>query len=81
VATRKKSIDFEQSLAELETLVTALESGELSLEDSLKAFEKGIAITRDCQSALKDAEQRVDMLTRDRQGNTTLAPFDAPEDD
>lgn len=56
---RKKAPDFEQSLAELQTLVERLESGELSLEDSLGAFEQGIRLTRECQGALAQAEQKV----------------------
>ena len=81
MAPRKKTIDFEQSLSQLEALVTALESGDLSLEDSLKAFEKGVAIPRDCQIALKQAEQRVEVLTRTPQGDISATHFDAPDDD
>lgn len=54
--------DFEKSLAELEKLVTRLEEGDLSLEDSLKQFERGIELTRSCQTALKNAELRVKKL-------------------
>jgi len=62
--TKKKagSFDFEQALEDLEKLVSAMEQGELSLEDSLQAFEKGIKLTRECQVALKNAEQRVQLL-------------------
>ncbi|MEZ5553542.1 MAG: exodeoxyribonuclease VII small subunit [Pseudomonadales bacterium] len=56
-------LDFEAALAELETLVTSMESGELGLEASLKAFERGVALTRHCQSALKNAELKVKVLT------------------
>ena len=57
MATRKKApLDFEQSLAELQQLVERLEGGELSLEESLSAFEQGIRLTRDCQGALGQAE-------------------------
>lgn len=54
--------NFEESLASLESLVTAMEEGELSLEESLEAFEKGIRLTRECQSALQKAEQKVQIL-------------------
>ncbi len=54
--------NFEESLASLENLVTAMEAGELSLEESLQAFEKGIRLTRECQSALQKAEQKVQIL-------------------
>ena len=56
------SFNFEQALENLEELVTAMEEGELSLEESLQAFEKGIKLTRECQSALKKAEQKVQFL-------------------
>ena len=59
MARKKVALDFEQSLADLQTLVERLENGELSLEDSLTAFEQGIGLTRDCQSALAQAEQKV----------------------
>ncbi len=58
-------VDFEAALAELEDLVTRMESGTLSLEASLAAFERGIKLTRDCQAALRQAELRVKALTQD----------------
>ncbi|HWJ04193.1 MAG TPA: exodeoxyribonuclease VII small subunit [Steroidobacteraceae bacterium] len=54
--------DFERALAELEATVDALEHGELSLEEALKQFERGVALARDCQAALKQAEQKVEIL-------------------
>jgi exodeoxyribonuclease VII small subunit len=66
--SRKNSkFNFEESLAHLENLVEALEEGELSLEDSLKAFEEGIKLTRECQQALEQAEQKVRVLVSDGQ--------------
>jgi len=62
MAKKQTSFDFEQALQDLEGLVGAMEEGELSLEDSLQAFEKGIKLTRECQSALKQAEQKVQVL-------------------
>ena len=59
---RKKTLDFERSLEELEDIVENMESGELSLESSLKAFEKGIILTRECQEALNQAKQKVSIL-------------------
>jgi len=56
---------FESAMIELEDLVNKIETGNLSLEDSLKEFEKGIKLSRVCQSALKDAENRVKILTND----------------
>ena len=75
---RKKAADFETSLAELQTLVERLESGELSLEDSLGAFEQGIRLTRDCQASLSQAEQKVQILL-ERNGELEEAPFDADQ--
>lgn len=60
-----KTINFEQSIAELEGIVSNLEKGELSLEESLKQFEKGIGLARQCQQILKQAEQKIEMLTKD----------------
>ena len=54
--------DFERSLGELEAIVDKLEHGELSLEDALKNFERGVALTRDCQASLRQAEQKVEIL-------------------
>ena len=73
--TKKKSddpsndaeVDFESALKELETLVSKMESGELSLDESLKAFERGIELTRKCQSSLEAAELRVQTLTKDKE--------------
>ncbi|MBT4928653.1 MAG: exodeoxyribonuclease VII small subunit [Cellvibrionales bacterium] len=74
----KKAVDFEQQLASLEGLVNSLESGELSLEESLKSFEQGIKVARDCQAALKSAEQKVEILMR--QGDELVSqPFEDNE--
>jgi exodeoxyribonuclease VII small subunit len=56
-------LSFEAALSELETLVERMESGELTLEESLQSFEQGIALTRTCQQALAEAEQKVEILT------------------
>lgn len=57
---------FEQALSELESLVETLEQGDLSLEESLQSFERGVALTRTCQQALKEAEQKIQILTDQR---------------
>ncbi|WP_269618607.1 exodeoxyribonuclease VII small subunit [Zhongshania sp. BJYM1] len=59
---KAKIVNFESSLTELEKLVQSMESGDLSLEDSLKAFENGMQLSRDCQQSLADAEQKVQLL-------------------
>lgn len=76
----KRPPDFEKSLAELEAIVEKLEAGDLPIEESLKSFEKGIALTRDCQGALDAAQARVDILLK-RDGQQQLERFDADEDD
>lgn len=63
MANKKSTPDFETALAELEGLVQRMEGGELSLEDSLQEFERGVQLTRICQDALKVAEQRVRTLS------------------
>jgi exodeoxyribonuclease VII small subunit len=65
---RKREINFEQAVQELEGLVERMEKGELALEESLKAFERGVELTRLCQKALDEAEQKVDILTRKEDG-------------
>lgn len=61
-AKQQSEFNFEEALQELERLVSSMEEGELSLEDSMKAFEKGIKLTRECQTALQKAEQKVQIL-------------------
>jgi exodeoxyribonuclease VII small subunit len=73
-------IDFEASMTELETLVERLEAGDLPLEESLQAFERGIALTRTCQSALKDAEQKVEVLLK-KAGQPVIQDFEEPDAD
>ena len=58
-----KGIHFEQSITELEEIVRQLEKGELTLDDSLKQFEKGIGLARRCQNVLSQAEQKIVELT------------------
>jgi len=73
-----KPLDFESAMSELESLVERLEHGELPLEESLAAFERGVTLTRACQSALKDAEQKVEILLK-KAGETRVEDF-GPED-
>lgn len=76
---KAKKIDFEASLQQLERLVDQMEEGDLSLEDSLKAFENGVKLTRDCQQALQEAEQKVQLLV-EQNGELVTQPFDESED-
>ncbi len=63
---------FEASLGELEKIVRKLEDGDLSLEESLKLFEDGVKLSRECQERLNQAERRIEVLLKDEDGNPTL---------
>jgi len=75
-----KKINLEKSLADLENLVEELESGDLPLETAMKKFEEGIKLTRGCQAALKDAEQKVEILLKSA-GSEALQDFEIDEED
>lgn len=77
---KSQKINFESSISALEELVEKMEGGEFSLEESLKQFETGIALARNCQQALRDAEQKVLQLTKDDNGNERLSPFQEPDE-
>ncbi len=66
---------FEQSVAELEALVRRLESGELALDEALRVFEQGVRLTRECQTALSSAQQKVQLLLQ-RGESAVLEEFD-----
>ncbi|MGB5326473.1 MAG: exodeoxyribonuclease VII small subunit [Pseudomonadales bacterium] len=72
----KKKPDFESSIERLEEIVELLEEGELSLEDSLRHFEEGVALTRSCQAALADAEQKIRLLS-EKDGKLQLQTLDS----
>ncbi|HSD17855.1 MAG TPA: exodeoxyribonuclease VII small subunit [Thermomonas sp.] len=71
--------DFEQSMLSLEDLVARMESGDMTLEESLAAYERGVGLYRHCQSALEQAELRVRLLS-DPANPDDARPFDASED-
>jgi exodeoxyribonuclease VII small subunit len=77
MTTRKKaeSLNFEQSMQELETLVTRMEQGDLPLDDALQSFERGIQLARHSQQKLKDAEQKIQILNS-QNGQHTLDVFE-----
>ena len=79
MAGKNPEVDFEKALAELEKIVETMEKGDLTLEESLKQFERGISLTRGCQKALVEAEQKVQILTRDSEAGE-LADFAADTD-
>jgi exodeoxyribonuclease VII small subunit len=70
--------DFEIAMRDLQTLVERLEQGDMPLEESLAAFERGVMLTRICQTALKDAEQKVEILLK-KAGETAVEDFDPDE--
>jgi len=78
--SQAESINFEKAMAELETLVAKMEQGEQSLEASLKDFERGVELTRQCQQALKQAEQKVQILSKNM-GQSELVDFDEEDYD
>ena len=79
MSEKNSEIDFEKSLAELEQLVETMEKGDLTLEESLKHFERGVSLTRASQKALAEAEQKVRILTRNNEAGE-LAEFTADSD-
>lgn len=76
-----EKVDLEQALEDLEALVERLESGELKLDEALQEFERGVKLTRRCQAALKDAEQKVEILLKKtaEAAPTTFAADDDPD--
>ena len=80
MSRNSKGPDFEQALSELEGLVERLERGDLPLDEALKAFERGVALTRHCQACLQAAQQKVEILLK-RGGQPELQPFEEPVDE
>lgn len=74
-ASKSRDLNFETAIKELESLVERMEQGDQSLEQSLKDFERGVELTRTCQKALKQAEQKVQLLL-EQSGQAELTPFD-----
>jgi len=72
---------FEKAIAELEDIVHALESGDLPLDEALKAFEKGMKLVRFCSGKLEEAEKKVTMLVRAEEGEVNQVPFEIREED
>lgn len=78
MAKKKVPIDFESALKELESLVEKMEQGDIRLEDSLQYFERGIELTRHCQQALQEAEQKVQVLL-EKNGRAEIKPLSDEE--
>lgn len=78
--TRKaKSFDLESSIAEINTLIEQMEQGELSLEQSLERFERGIGLIKQCQKILQEAEQKVHILMQNNE-KEDLQPYENNEE-
>jgi len=75
-----KEKSFESSLTELERIVEQLEEGDLSLEDSLKLFEQGIKLSRDCQKRLDEAERKIEVLLKNSDGSYKTESLSEPEE-
>lgn len=80
-AKKKTAFNFEQSLAELEGIVKSMETGDLTLEQSLQQFEQGMKLSVQCQEALTLAEQKVELLVEDAEGRLETEDFYEEEDD
>jgi exodeoxyribonuclease VII small subunit len=78
--TETQRKNFEASLASLEQIVRELERGDLPLEDSLKLFENGVRLARECQDRLNQAERRIEVLMRDSDGRPVVSEFEKEED-
>ena len=79
MAKKKEDIAFEEALQQLEDITRALESGELSLDDSIKAYEKGMELKKLCTSILEKAEQKLEYIKKQEDGSVTVEPI--PEKD
>ena len=79
MARKSEKLNFEQALAELETVVERMETGDLSLEESLSSFERGIALSNMCQRSLAEAEQKVQILT-EKSGQPGIESFSAGDE-
>ncbi|MDR8522972.1 exodeoxyribonuclease VII small subunit [Shewanella fidelis] len=75
MAKKPENLSFEDSLSELEKIVTDLEHGDVSLDDALKQFERGIKLVRNSQNKLENAQQKVSVLMQ-QEGGDTLKPYD-----
>ena len=74
------TVKFEEALARLEAIVAELERGELPLDDSMRIFEEGVKLSKTCLKILEDAERRVEILVKDRDGKKRPRPFDLDSD-
>ncbi|MBR5156054.1 MAG: exodeoxyribonuclease VII small subunit [Clostridia bacterium] len=76
MATKKTELSFEENIKELENIVKALESGDVSLDEMLKLFEEGVKRTKECTRQLKNAEQKITVLMENPDGTMKEVPFE-----
>jgi exodeoxyribonuclease VII small subunit len=81
MAAKKSDISFEDALSQLEEITRKLETGGLSLEDSLKSYEKGMELRKICQGILDQAESRLEYLEKKMNGEVVARPIEPPEED
>lgn len=75
------AVKFEQAMARLEAIVGELENGDLPLDESLKIFEEGIRLSKNCLKVLEEAERKVEVLVQDKNGKKQLRAFSLEDDD
>ena len=76
----RKKLKFEEAVAELESIIERIESGETGLEDSLAAYEQGMKLIGQCRGILATVKKRIAELSVDREGNVTGVPGDDPDE-
>lgn len=74
-------VKFEQAMARLEAIVAELEKGELPLDESLKIFEEGIRLSKNCLKVLEEAERKIEVLVQDKNGKKHLRAFSSDADE
>lgn len=77
--TAIESLNFETALVELETIVRDLEAGKTSLEDSINAYERGVALRNHCEQKLRDAQAKIEKITVNTDGSVSVKPFENQE--
>ncbi len=75
-AKKKKEVNFEEALKELETIVRGLESGETNLQSSIEAYERGVELKKICETKLKEAQAKIDRITVSPSGEVKFETFD-----
>jgi len=78
MAKLPRNLKFEDALARLESIVTAMESGEIGIEESIARYEEAMALAAHCRQILDAAELRIQQIQADAAGRLTVAPFEAP---